>query len=468
MVGRKYEQEELERQYESDAFEFAVIYGRRRVGKTTLISEFLKGKNAIYFQSVEASESQNLALFSNAVFGEQGIAPDKTLVGIKPVFASFNDAFAYLTERVQEEPLVLAIDEYPYLAEAVPGISSVLQYYIDHKWKDNKNLMLVLCGSSMSFMEEQVLGAKSPLYGRRTAQYRIKPLNLWETKEFFPNVERTRLVELYGITGGIPQYLSYMDGSLSTSENIEATFLRPNAPLFEEPANLLKQELKSPASYAGILDAIASGASRLNEISTKAGLDTGHGAQLLKNLIALGIVEKTHPVTEKPTSRKTLYRISDTLFRFWYRFVWKSVSLIELRQTASVRAHISVGMPDFMGKAFEDICRDWMILKYPEHGAPFPIAKIGAWWGTKEKERGEEEIDILAEDFSGRKAVFGECKWRNEPVDETVLDLLRGRAALFNYSDRETLLFSKSGFTENCVRDAKIFGAALIGLDDIV
>lgn len=268
---------------------------------------------------------ENLARFSDAIHAYE---EPSYLDG--PNFTSFEQAFKYLVHLSEKnDRLILVIDKFPYLAKAYPPISSMLQSYIDHYFKQKK-LFLILCGSSMSFMEKQVLGYKSPLYGRRTAQFKLKPFSLHDAEEFFPQLNKEEVFELNAITGGIPLYLSLMSPKKSLRENIKDNFLTTSAMLYAEPMSLLNQELREPASYSSIISAIAAGASRQSEISTKTGIASGALIPYLDNLIDLGIVEKRLPVTEldKARSRKTIYAIKDGMFRFWYTFVGKRVSFI--------------------------------------------------------------------------------------------------------------------------------------------
>ena len=312
-VGRTKELASLEKLYHKGNFQFAVIYGRRRVGKTTLINEFCKGKKTVYFTSVETTAKENLGVLSARVL--EVLAPDAP----RNPFASFGDALDYVFAFARNERIILAIDEYPYLAESDRAVSSILQAAID-KYQSDSKLFLILCGSSMSFMENQVLGYKSPLYGRRTSQYKILPFDYFESAGMLFGFNDIDKITLYGITGGIPDYISRVDNNLLLRENVRDLFFDPSGRLFEEPSNLLKQELRSPQTYNGIITAIATGASRLNEIATKAGIETSHCSNMLDTLISLELVKKESPVTEQH-SRRTIYVLEDQMFRFWYSFI---------------------------------------------------------------------------------------------------------------------------------------------------
>lgn len=265
-VGRERELKKLNELYEEQGFQFIVIYGRRRVGKTMLINEFLKEKRSVYYMSVEGTAKENLSGISKALLTESNQN------FYTPEFPDFESLLSYIDHLCmnsnKKERLIIAIDEFPYLAASYSAISSMLQSHIDQCWKDS-NLFLILCGSSMSFMEEQVLGYKSPLYGRRTAQFKLHPFSYFEAKQMLSEFRTEEQAILYGVTGGIPEYLSRIHKEWSMDKNIKNLFFDKSGRLFDEPGNLLKQELRDPSSYHSIITAIAGGASRLNEIATK-------------------------------------------------------------------------------------------------------------------------------------------------------------------------------------------------------
>lgn len=444
-VGRERELVSLNRLYLSDKFEFAVIYGRRRVGKTALINRFISDKKAIYFMGVESNAKQNLEnLSKNIIEFETGIQAETA-------FASFQAALEYVFKLAEKGRLILAIDEYPYVARSSKSLASTLQLLID-KYKDRSKLMLILCGSSMSYIEDHVLAYKAPLYGRRTSQMKIMPFDFAETCRCVQNFTDENKALVYGMVGGTPQYLLQMDDRLSIEENIKNTFLNPASSLFEEPENLLKQEVREPALYNAIITAIANGASRMSEISTKVGEDTSVCATYLKNLMALGVVQKEAPYGEK-ASRKSIYSIDDNMFRFWYRFVPENHSMIGRGAADLAYKRIAPYLSDYMGKVFEEICKQylWRLLLSGE--SPVQFKELGRWWGADPFTRSQTEIDIMGEQDKDT-ALFGECKWTNEKVDAGVLETLIRRSKIFHYSKIHLYLFSKNGFTKGCVEAA--------------
>ena len=461
-IGRNTELKKLNEMYISDKYECAVIYGRRRVGKTTLIKEFIKGKNAIYFLSREAAGGVNLTNFSNDVYAVTA----KELKG-NAFFADWEKAFDYIYELAKNERLILVIDEFPYLANGYRPISSIIQAHIDNRLKDSK-LFLILCGSSMSLMEKQVLAYKSPLYGRRTAQFKILPLSFYTSLPFFEGYSKEDKTVLYGITGGIPEYLNKINPLKSVRENIIDLYLTPSGHFFEEPSNLLKQELREPSTYNGIIEAIAGGASRLNEIATKCGVESNKCAKYLKSLISLGIVKKDWPVTESASSKKSIYLLDDMMFRFWYRFVFPNMSgIVSELGEAIYEVEVETSLSAYMGIAFEEICKQYIIEQAKVKATPFLPSNLGRWWGNNPIEKRQEEIDILS--FHKNDALFCECKWTNAPVDMDVLNDLKQQSELFPYPNKWLWLFAKRGFTDRLIAESKTCdNIKLICLEDMI
>lgn len=459
-IGRDKELNALDKLYSSEKFEFVVIYGRRRVGKTALINQFIGDKKSIYFMSVESNEKQNLENLSKSIIEfSSGIQADTS-------FASFQSALEYVFKLAEEERIILTIDEYPYVARSSKSLASTFQLLID-KYKDTSKLMLILCGSSMSYMEDHVLAYKAPLYGRRTAQMKLLPFDFEESCRYLKNMSDEDKALIYGVVGGTPQYLLQMSDKLSVEENIKNTYLNPMSFLYEEPTNLLKQEVREPAIYTAIITAIATGHSRMSEISTKAGEDTNVCANYLKNLINLGIVHKETPYGEK-ASKKSIYSIEDNMFCFWYRFVLDNNSVIVRGATDMVYKRIELQLPNYMGRVFEEICKQYLWKQLLEGKAPIKFVSLGRWWGNDPIQKTQAEIDIMGEQDS-ESALFAECKWKNEKVDLDILETLIGRSKLFRYTKVYYYLFSKSGFTKGCMEKAEEMGnVMLVSYADIV
>ena len=460
-IGRERELDSLNKLYQTDEFEFVVLYGRRRVGKTALINHFIADKPAIYFMGVESNDKQNLENFSASILEYySGIKMSETS------FMSFQAALDTVFQLSLNKRIILAIDEYPYVAKSSKSFASTLQLLID-KYRDNSKLMLILCGSSMSYMEDHVLAYKAPLYGRRTAQMKLLPFSFEETCRYFTNFSAEEKALAYGIVGGTPQYLLQMNDRLTIEENIKNTYLNPTSSLFEEPINLLKQEVREPAIYTAIITAIATGASRMSEISTKVGEDTNVCSIYLKNLVSLGIVQRKIPYGEK-ASKKSIYSIDDNMFRFWYRFVLENTSMIARGATELVYKRIEPHLSDYMGKVFEEICKQYLWKLLLSGNSPVEFSSLGRWWGNDPIRKCQTEIDIMGEQDKST-ALFAECKWTNEKVDLPILETLIERSELFPYPHKHLFLFSKSGFTRGCAEKAAELGnVSLVTFAEIV
>lgn len=459
-IGREQELKKLNQMYQSTKLEVAIIYGRRRVGKTTLISEFCKGKKTVFFAAQENSAEQNLELLSCAITEINSSSSTANMT-----YRSFGDAFTCLAEMSATERIIFVIDEYPYLAQADRSISSTLQNYLDHQFK-NSRLFLILCGSSMSFMEKQVLGYQSPLYGRRTAQFKIQPFHYLDTGKWFPNYSCEEKAIMYGITGGIPLYLEQFSPSLNIRENLLENLFDKNAMLFEEPSNLMKQELREPSTYNAVITAIAAGRTKLSEIASTVGIETGLCTKYLSTLIALGIIRRETPVTE-PASKRPLYLIDDQFFRFWFTFVPRNMSAVlsgRMEQNYSVT--VESRLSDYMGLTFEKMCRDYIL--YYDNDLPFPIDQVGQWWGGHPKTRKQAQIDVVVSSACDDSCIIGSCKFRNIPIDIDELDLMKDYAqAMGHFQNHHYYFFSKSGFTDSLRGQAKKHALRLITLEDL-
>ena len=461
-IGREKELADLEELYLQDKFQLFVLYGRRRVGKTTLLNEFCKDKDTIFYSAEQSNNKLNLEKFSSLVFnfyGENNLEP----------FSSWDNALSYINERQKHKKLVLVIDEFPYLVKKNKALLSELQHLIDHKLTSG-NLFMILCGSYMGFMEKEVLGSKSPLFGRRTAQLHMKPFNYQTSLKFLDGFSDDEKLMLYGAFGGTPLYLQQINAKESLEENIKRTYLKVTSYLYEEALLLLRQEVQEPGVYSAIIEAIASGHTKANEVSTKIGEDSAKCLKYIKTLCELGILHKETPFGEKESSRKTIYGISDFMFRFWYRYVFANRTLIETGAQQAVWAkRIEPDYNNYMGLVFEKVCTDYLSARNARGELPILFTSIGRWWGTNPATHGQEEIDLVAND--GKDYIFGECKWRNEKLDLSVLRELKAKADIFSKNRKSTyyVLFSKSGFTDAVMNEAKADSSILlVDLDELM
>lgn len=446
-IGREYELENLNKLYKKNEFQFIVMYGRRRVGKTTLISKFCKDKPAIFYVAEEYNDKMALQSFSDKILEYFDMKDFIT------TFETWEKAFMFLAKQSKDKQFVVVIDEFPYIANANKTIPSMLQNMIDHHLKETK-LFFIICGSSMSFFEKEVLSYKSPLYGRRTAQFKIDSFDFYDSSKFFTDYSIEEKVKAYGILGGIPQYLLKFNSKVTIEENIKEEILNRTAYLHEEPKNLLKQELREPATYNSIIEAISKGATKINEISTKTGEPSDKCGKYIKTLLELRIVSKETPIGEKESTRKSIYKIEDNLFRFWYRYVFDNVTLIEQEMVDYVyNKKIEPDINAYLGFIFEDICVQFLKKKNRSMELPFVFENIGRWWGNNPIKKRQEEIDILA--TSKENAIFGECKWKNEVIDINVINSLMEKSSLLNYKNKYYVFFSKSGYSNGVIEYAK-------------
>lgn len=447
-IGREQELSELNELYSQDKFNLFILYGRRRVGKTTLLNEFCKGKDSIFYSAEQSSKKLNLEKFSEQIFDFY----DET--GLE-AFSSWSNALLYIDSHQKNKKIVIVIDEFPYLVKSDKSLMSELQHLIDHKLKDS-SIFLILCGSYMGFMEKEVLGSKSPLFGRRTGQLHVRPFSYFTASEFTENYSDEDKLQLYGAFGGTPMYLQQINNNLDFEENIKSAYLKVTSYLYEETMLLLRQEVNEPAVYCAIIEAVAGGYTKSNEISTKIGEESAKCIKYINTLCSLGLIYREIPFGEKESSRKTIYGISDFMFRFWYRYVFPNRTLIETGAKEAVwKKRIEPDYSGYMGAVFEKVCSDWLNKKNAIGELPVLFTSSGRWWGTNPATHSQEEIDIIARD--GDDYLICECKWRNEKTDIAVLNGLIDKADVFSKNRKRTwfVLFSKSGFTQAVIDEAE-------------
>jgi len=412
-IDRERELEFLEEKF-GNKRQLIVLYGRRRVGKTELIKQFCKNKDHIYFLADRRGSLLNAERFANIAAEHFGDIP--------PRVRNFDDAFTYIAKRLDERKIVITIDEFSYLVEKDDSIPSVFQLIWDEILKD-KNTMLILCGSLVSMMEN-ILSYRSPLYGRRTGQWKLSPLRFNNAKQIFPGYSTEQKVEAYSILGGIPFYLNTFDDEKDIYTNIEEKILTKGEILYEEVEFLLREELRDYSSYLSILEAIARGNSRISEIANFSKIQTKDLPKYLNVLMRLDIVEKVHPITEKKTTKRTIYKIRDNFFDFYFRFVYPFKSELELGNTKKVMGIIKKDFNMFVGKKFEDISREFLYEMNLKGLMPFRLLNIGTWW---EKDK---EIDAVAFNKEEKKILFCEAKWQDlsRSEAEKVLEKLKEKA----------------------------------------
>lgn len=439
-VNRIDELNYLEKLHKEQDARFVIMYGRRRIGKTELLRQFSKNKKHLFFSSDLSSEQEQLKQFSEKIFQ----LTRESFLQNQP-FGSWEALLRYIFDHLIPKMPLIIIDEFPYLCISNPALPSILQKIWDEKGKES-NIFLILCGSYMSFMEKEVLGSKSPLFGRRTGQIALQPLSFKDLKLFFPRYSEEDRVFVYSILGGTPAYLQRFHDHKTIEQNVKEEILNKNGFLFSETRFLLIEELREPAIYFSILKAIAFGRTRLNEIVQETGISDPHKVnKYLSVLRELRIVKREIPITEnKPhKSRKGIYLLNDSFFRFWFRYVLPHMSYLEEGDLDFVwQEKIKPSLDSFTGFTFEDICLQRLKNLNRKNRLPFKARSIGRWWNNK------EEIDIVAYDDQ-QSFIFGECKWKNKKVGLNELYNLERKADnFFDVKQKYFALFSKSGFSE--------------------
>lgn len=443
-INRERELAALKEQYAAKGSSFVVVYGRRRVGKTTLIREFIKDKPALYFPASEESDRENQKDLMNRLVEWMGLDPHEA-----PAYETWYDIIGLFLKAKKGQKKILVIDEFPFLVKRNPAFPSILQKIWDMDLQDG-NVMLILSGSLIHMMTRYALNYESPLYGRRTGQIKLKQIDFMHYHKFYEGMSYRDLVEHYAVTGGVPRYIELFDGEKKLFNEIKRLMLTPEGLLFEEPEFLLRREVDEVGSYFSIIKSIAEGNRKQGKISADIGIKQTSLPKYLKTLIDLDVLEREVPVTENhpEKSKMSLYQINDNFLRFWFRFVYPERGRIELGQSGYVLEKIKANFIDnHVAYIYENVCRSelWR-LSIAGH---LQFNKLGRWWNSK------EEIDIVALDSTGEDIVFAECKYRNQPTDADVFfDLMRKKELVpWNKEKRrETfVLFSISGFTNRLI-----------------
>ena len=461
-VGREAELKALEERHASMHFEMGVVYGRRRVGKTTLLNEFTKNKQAIFFSALKTNEALNLQSLSGSI----SHFVDGRDTGA--VYSSFQNAFSRVFELAEDRRIVFVIDEYPYLAQSDPSVSSILQHLIDHR-KDSSQLMLIVNGSSVGQMRDMFMSGGGPLFGRKTFQIKVSPLRFFDLIPFFDKTRTGVIPYIYGVYGGTPKYFEGYNQNMSLKANILRDFMEVGAMLLEEPEDVLRREVRDPATYNAVFQAIATGSTRYNEISSKAKLESGNVSSHIKTLELLDLVRKETSAGDGKRA-KTQYLIADNMFAFWYRFMPRSLSLVNSGNAEAAFTYIEENLDQYMGSVFEQICLEWLWRVNGSDVLPIRFEEAGRWWGGDPRTKSSAEVDILA--YNDRKeALLCECKWSTSAVGTDILGALDDLSQipyLAGYSKRHLCLFSRSGFTGACREAAKARDdVLLITLDDM-
>ncbi len=454
-IGRKNELYTLNTEYNRNS-SFVVIYGRRRVGKTTLIKEFLKNKTAFYYLATEELESQSMKRLANVI-----ARTTKNTLLQKIEFTDWLDLFQLIADYKPEEKKVLVIDEFPYLVRTNSAFPSILQNAWDEFLKDS-NVMLILSGSLIGMMQKHALSYDSPLYGRRTAQMRLTPLpftSIYEAQNF----PFEQAVEQFALTGGVPKYLEFFEDGRPLEEQLKDAVFSKNGFLYEEPNFLLKSESLTAVNYFSIIKTIADGNHKLGKIASALGQESSSLTPYLSTLSDLGFIEKRTPITEKnpEKSRKGLYFIADNFLRFWFCYVYPYKGELELDNMQIVLDEIHKDFKEkFVAFAYEDICKDIFAKLCSNNAISFVPSRIGSYWLNDYD--GDTEIDVMSVDHQNKQVFAGECKYHTKPVDAPVYFALKEKvdnaAEIRKSFPKYNViygLFSKSGFTKRMLDIAK-------------
>ncbi len=429
-VDREEELAFLERVYGGKGPQLIVIYGRRRIGKTELLLRFVRNKPHLYFLADKTSISNNLRRFAKRMAGYLK-RPSFARIDFQDWESLFRE---FIEWKVGEERAVIIIDEFPYLIELSKSVPSEFQVIWDEILSKRDDVMLVLCGSSIGIMESEVLGYKSPLYGRRTGQWKVREIHPIRVREFVPRYTLEDSFRIYGVLGGVPAYLSQLDGGKNFWKNVRDLLLRKGSPLYEEVNNLLRMELREPKNYKLVLQALAEGKRRVTEIANLTGLDKALVSRYLEVLRIMDLVGYETPLLEIPSTKRRRYYISDKYFRFWFRYVQPSREMIEEGRSNELIMLIKKSFDVYMGPVFEEIAR-----KIIHKVLPFTPLKVGRYWW---KERGEaREVDLLA--LGENSVALVEVKWSD--LREKDVERIVGRLRTF-YKELRLDRYGKGSF----------------------
>ena len=456
-VNRKDERAFLEEEYNKTSSALVILYGRRRVGKTALIAEFIKDKPSVYFLATEEREEQNIRAFKTIVadFLQNELMAEADI-------KQWDILFKLAAEKDMGKKVVIVIDEFQYLGKANPAFPSIFQRIWDTKLKDI-NVMVILSGSLISMMKNQTLSYDSPLYGRRTGQIKLRQIPFRHYAEFFPSFDRKKLIEFYSVTGGVPKYIELFEQGNDIYEAIEKNILRPSGFLYDEPDFLLQREVSDVGSYYSIIKTIAAGNHKLGKIAGSLEVKQTGITNYLKTLMDLDIIKREVPVTEKnpEKSKKGLYKIKDNFLLFWFKFIFPYRGMIESGHKERVMERIRNNFIDnHVSYIYEDICLEMLWDLNEQDVLPFHFDNAGRWWDN------ENEIDIVGLDNDGKNIIFGECKYHRQPVGSEVLSELRRKAYEVKRDNdcrnEAYILFSESGFTQELIQNAHKAGNVIL------
>lgn len=456
---REHELQHLESVWESPGAKLITVWGRRRVGKSTLLSGFASSKRSVYLYGTRVTEQDilaDLATQLRASIADPDVVPE--------TFPNWDRALSFLTALAREERLLVVFDEFGFLCDMTPGLDTLVQRWWD-RIHHTSNIMIVIASSAFSFMQG-LTGASGPLHGRRTGQIELLPFDYLDAAHFFPQLSAVDRVRAYACLGGIPAYLQYAAAGTTIREIIERTFFNPNEFLFREGEDLLRTEFHQEALYASILRAVAGGEHRPSDIARAVGRRSADEIfDHLRRLLDLQFLRRDVPITEieRTRTQRVLYRLSDPYLRFWFRYVAPHQSLIQLRRSTLLWEHeLDPSFDEFVARTtWEDVCHQYMWRRLGNDQLETMFNTLGRWWDNN------NEIDIVGM-WNNRVTIVGECKWTGTPVDQRVFDALRSKALKLPLADDPLwVLASRSGFDDKLRRRAEDGDVILIEPDDL-
>lgn len=462
-VSREMELALLDDLYRRPGAQFLILYGRRRIGKTALVTRWGGGIDTpyLYWMASQTSATNQLRNFSQTLF--QFLNPD---TAVTPTFSypSWDAAFAEVARLAANQRVVIVLDEFTYVMQANPEVPSLIQKAWDHHLKKSQ-VLLILMGSLAGIIQRAALDYQSPLYGRATARLKLLPLSFGALADMLPNYTSEQRVAVYTITGGIPAYIELFDDNLNILQNLQQRIVTPTNVMLSDAVFLLHEQLDEPRNYIAVLEAIAAGFHRLTEIATMSGIDRSNITKYLAVLRELGYVARLVPATVRrpDKSRQGRYVITDPYLRFYYRFLAPHRSAVEQGRVKQATSLLYDHLLDFIGThTFEELCRDWVNIKAEMGEFPFLPERTGSFWSR------EAQVDVLAINWRTKDILLGECKWGQKPVGREVIQTLVDKTEKVLPGQMKWRVhyafFARSGFTPAAQALAQEHGALLVVL----
>jgi len=465
-VDREMELSLLNDLFQRRSAQLLVLYGRRRIGKTTLLTHWLSGLEGRYFYWVatQTSTVNQLRGFSQALYSflNPGSRIDPTFS-----YASWEAAFDEIHRAAAQERFVVILDEFTYIIQANPEVSSILQHAWDHQLKERANVFLILTGSLAGMIQRHVLDYQAPLYGRATGRIRLRALPFGALVDVLPRYKADQRVAVYAIAGGVPAYLELFNDNLSIIENLQQRIVTPANIMMEDAVFLLHEQLDEPRNYMAIIEAIAAGHHTLSDLARMAGISRTHISKYLGVLQELGYVERQVPATVRrpQKSRKGRYVIVDPYMRFYFRFLYPNLSFLERGMQQQTISLLQDHLADFIGThTFEELCQDWITVQADLGKLPFLPDRVGGFWSP------QAQVDVVATSWRTKNILLGECKWVQGKVGRGVVRQLAEKSErVVPKGDWKLhlVLFARQGFTQVAREEAGALNATLVTMEQL-